>query len=164
MKIRPYQKADKANCLDIFSSNCPLYFDTAEYDLFSKWLDHQGGQTGYESPTYQDAEKDAYYVIENKNALLIACGGFYIYKNMPEARMAWGMVHAAFHAQSFGSTLYQYRKDAIKETWPQHKITLGTSQHTFKFYEKMGLKLINTIPAGYGPDLDQYNMEENQNK
>lgn len=29
----------------------------------------------------------------------------------------------------------------------------GTSQHTYSFYEKMGMTITANIKAGYGPDL-----------
>ena len=30
---------------------------------------------------------------------------------------------------------------------------------TFSFYQKMGMKVTQLIPSGYGPDIDRYDME-----
>ncbi len=160
MTIREYKIEDKEKCLDIFKSNCPKFFDNEEFELFEKWLDHQTSDTSiYQSPTYTDSERDVYYVIEVSEFGIIGCGGFYILKDQKEARLAWGMIHSGFHRQGFGTALYNYRKDIIKKDWPNHFLTLGTSQHTYSFYEKMGLTVDAITPAGYGPDLDKYDMK-----
>jgi N-acetylglutamate synthase-like GNAT family acetyltransferase len=161
MNIRNYTVEDKATCLSIFESNCPLFFDKAEYVLFENWLNHQANTSNeYKSPTYTNTEHDAFYVLEHPEHGIIACGGFYIVREINEARFAWGMVHANFHKQGYGTLLYKHRLNAIKTGWPNHKLSLGTSQHTYAFYAKMGMKVIETIKAGYGADLDRYDMEQ----
>ena len=159
MTIRKYNIEDKEKCLAVFRSNCPKFFDLSEFELFLNWLDHQTNElTNYQSPTYTNSEKDAYFVIEIPTVGVIACGGYYILKAENEARLAWGMIHANFHKQGYGTLLYNHRKEIIKNNWPNHLITLGTSQHTFPFYEKMGMKVTATIKSGYGPQLDRYDM------
>lgn len=160
MTIRGYKTEDKEKCLEIFKSNCPKYFDVSEETLFGRWLDHQGGDAGYQSPAYTNSEKDAYYVIEIPERGVIGCGGFYVLKDLKEARLAWGMVHASFHRKGFGSALYNFRRDVMKSGWPSYKITLGTSQHTYTFYRKMGMNVTAMMKAGYGADLDRYDMVE----
>jgi [ribosomal protein S18]-alanine N-acetyltransferase len=161
MTIREYKLKDKQNCIDIFQSNCPKFFDKDELQQFIAWLDHQADPGfPYQSPTYKNTEVDAYYVIEHPQSGLIACGGFYVLKNKPEARLAWGMVHSDFHNRSYGTALYEHRKTILKEKWPAHKITLLTSQHTNSFYEKMGLKVLTRQKDGFGPGLDQVDMTE----
>lgn len=158
VNIRAYQATDEQACLQIFNSNCPLYFDDSEYALFANWLKHQGTGAAYQSPTYSDALHDAFYVLTDAQNGTVACGGFYIVKNIPEARMAWGMVTASLHNKGYGKALFEYRKNCIQQTWPKHSITLGTSQHTFQFYEKMGMQVLQIIPQGYGPNLDRIDM------
>jgi predicted GNAT family N-acyltransferase len=161
MIIRDYKAEDKEACIKVFKSNCPKFFDESELDQFTKWLDHQEDQnSGYQSPTYTDSEKDAYYVIEKPENGIVACGGFYIITNSNEARLAWGMVHADFHKHGYGKMLYEHRYKKIKTSWPNRIITLGTSQHTYPFYEKMGMKVIASFKQGYGPDLDRYDMQQ----
>jgi len=157
--IREYTSSDKEKCLAIFESNCPTFFDVAERDMFINWLDHQEDhQAIYKSPTYTNSEKDAYYVVEDPVNGIIGCGGLYILKNEKEARLAWGMIHRDFHRMGYGTALYHYRKEMIQKDWPDHILTLGTSQHTFSFYQKVGMKVVATIKSGYGPDLDRYDM------
>lgn len=161
MKIRAYTPADKGKCLDVFKSNCPKYFDRSELELFERWLEHQASEHPvYQSPTYTNSERDAYYVIEIPVSGIIGCGGFYIVKDLPEARLAWGMIHVNFHRQGYGTALYQYRNDIIQREWPRHVLTLGTSQHTYSFYEKMGLTVTAIVKSGYGEDLDRYDMKQ----
>jgi ribosomal protein S18 acetylase RimI-like enzyme len=161
MLIREYKASDKEACLEIFKSNCPRFFDQSELSMFINWLNHQADSNiSYSSPAYSNSEKDAYYVIELQDGKIAGCGGFYILKGTKEARLAWGMIHADFHHKGYGAALYKQRRDVIKKYWPAHAITLGTSQHTYPFYEKMGMKVTASIKAGYGPDLDRYDMIE----
>jgi GNAT superfamily N-acetyltransferase len=160
MTIREYTPENKATCLDIFMSNCPKYFDKSEFALFDKWLDHLASENSiYQSATYSNSEKDAYYVIDIPKFGIIGCGGFYIDRELNEARLAWGMIHVNFHRKGFGTALYQYRKDIISRDWPNHLLTLGTSQYTYPFYEKMGLSVTSIVKSGYGEDFDRYDMK-----
>jgi len=160
MTIREYTLKDKEKCLEIFNSNCPKYFDQSEFELFENWLNHQVSQNSvYRSPTYSNSEMDAYYVIDSPEFGIMGCGGFYIDKELSEARLAWGMIHVNFHRKGLGTALYAYRKDIITRDWPNHVITLGTSQHTYSFYEKMGLSVTAMVKSGYGEDLDRYDMK-----
>lgn len=162
MTLRDYTTEDKEQCLAVFRSNCPLYFDESEYLLFAQWLDHQGNsEMGYQSPTYANTVQDCYYVVELPEIGIVGCGGFYIQNEPQEARLAWGMIHSSFHKQGYGTHLYKHRYHAIQLHWPNHQLTLGTSQHTFAFYEKMGFTVVDTIPSGYGEDLDRYDMKTN---
>lgn len=159
--IRNYQSTDKNQCLAVFQSNCPQYFDVAEYAMFEKWLDHQGNiDVEYSSPTYNDSKLDVYLVLCNDQNEILGCGGYYVLKDESEARLAWGMIHHNFHGEGHGRQLFDYRERDILKRFPDIKVTLGTSQHTFQFYEKMGMKVVEVIPKGYGPDLDQVNMEK----
>lgn len=161
--IRLYNQKDKLACQAIFESNCPKYFDHTEREMFLKWLDHQADSSiDYKSPTYTNSETDAYFVLELPVEGVIACAGFYILKEEKEARLAWGMIHSEHHQMGFGTMLYKHRRNIIKQNWPQHRITLGTSQHTFAFYQKMGMKVLAVIKSGYGESLDRYDMEDNE--
>lgn len=159
MTVREYKHQDKERCVEIFQSNCPQFFDKDELPLFKNWLDRLASENNaYKSPTYTNNEKDVYYVVEASEAGIVACGGFYIIKDSNEGRLAWGMVHANFHRQGYGTTLYNYRKESINRNWPNHTLVLGTSQHTYSFYEKMGMTTTAILKSGYGPSLDKYDM------
>ena len=159
MILREYKYEDKQDCIEVFSSNCPKFLHNSELDLFINWLDHRADKNGgYKSSRYTKSEKEAYFVIEHFQGGIIGCGGFYIIKDKPEARLAWGMIHADFHKQGYGTTLFYYRAGIIKKKWPNHTIKLMTSQHTYLFYKKMGMMVTASRKAGYGPDLDKYDM------
>lgn len=156
MIIRPYTIEDKQQCVEVFESNRPKFFDKEELPAFIKWLGVQGEGI---DPAYSNAEKDEYFVIE-ENKRIIACAGFYIVKGAKKANLAWGMIHSDFHKKGYGTTLYMFRKDVIRKQWPGYAITMGTSQHTYPFYEKMGMKVVASFKDGYGPSLDRLDMEE----
>lgn len=144
----------------VFDSNCPLYFDISERDMFAHWLKHQAdSRAEYKSPTYANAIYDEYVVIENEDAMIVGCGGFYVNQTETEARLAWGMIHSDFHGQGYGTALYEQRKHCIQAKWPGISICLGTSQHTFPFYEKMGFRVVSFEKSGYGAEIDKYEME-----
>lgn len=129
--------------------------------MFDSWLDHQvSDDSVYTSPTSTNSEKDAYFVIALPAEGIIGCGGFYIMKDQAEARLAWGMIHSEFHRRGFGTELYNYRSNIIKRDWPNHVLTLGTSQHAYTFYEKMGLTVTAIINSGYGEALDRFDMNK----
>lgn len=156
MIIRPYNKNDKQLCIDVFVSNLPKYFANEELPPFINWLDVQGNGSG---PAYGNSEKDEYYVVVD-NGTIVGCGGFYIVRGLNKANLAWGMIHNAYHKKGFGTALYEYRKNEIRKNYPDHIITLGTSQHTFPFYEHMGMKVVADLKDGYGVGIDRYDMEE----
>jgi len=161
VKIRKYLPSDFEGCMAVFDSNLPLYFDHSERAQFASWLEHCGNNAfEYQSPTYSNAEFDSYEVVENQEGQIVGCGGYYICKDLLEARLAWGMIHSGNHGKGIGTLLFQTRELEISKCYPNHRITLGTSQHTFHFYEKMGMEVIDIIPNGYGKNLDQINMEK----
>lgn len=155
MEIRTYTAADKNACIEVFKSNLPKYFDPAELPLFLAWLEKQ--EIG--EPGHSGSLEDHYYVLEMGEKGIVGCGGFYVANDADEVRFAWGMIHSGFHKHKLGTELSKFRILKMKEGWPNHKITLGTSQHTFPFYEKMGMKVVKIIPKGYGEELDRYDME-----
>ena len=160
MKIRKYSSKDIESCMKIFESNCPKYFDKSEHSLFEKWLLHQDDtNSSYCSPTYQNTLQDNYWVIINEVGSVVGCAGYYISNNPSEARLAWGMIHSEHQGKGYGKAIYQFRLEEIKANLPNFNITLGTSQHTFPFYAKMGMKVIQHIPQGYGSELDRFDME-----
>lgn len=152
--IRPYKPSDRNACLEIFESNCPKYFDQSERVYIERWLDAQDAG----EPTYPNSAGDHYFVLE-VDGRVIACGGFYLRKEEHTANIAWGMVSSYFHRQGYGRKLFQYRLNEIERHRPGAKIVLDTSQHTFGFFEKMGLKVQSITKDGYGTGLDRYDME-----
>jgi [ribosomal protein S18]-alanine N-acetyltransferase len=155
MLIRTYQPTDKSSCLQVFQSNCPAYFDPLEYALFEAWLDQRKQGT----PLYSNSECDYYYVMESEPGTIVGCGGFYLVKDKANAQLSWGMIHADFHKKGLGTALFKYRKEIIEKMDPPISLTLGTSQHTYRFYQKMGMDVTSITAKGYGEHLDKYEMK-----
>ena len=152
--IREYTTADRQACLGIFDSNCSQYFDPSEREYIENWLTAQDEGR----PTYPNSAGDRFYVLEYEGTV-IACGGFYLLKDEHAVSISWGMVHVGHHRKGFGRQLFQYRLDVIRKLRPDAKILLDTSQHTFGFFEKMGMKIKAVTKDGYGEGLDRYDME-----
>jgi GNAT superfamily N-acetyltransferase len=152
--IRAYNATDRQACLDIFDSNCPQYFAPSERKYIENWLTAQNE----ERPTYPNSAEDRFYVLEYEGKI-VACGGFYLLKDENSASISWGMVHADHHKKGFGRDLFQYRLEVVRQLRPGVKILLDTSQHTFGFFEKMGMKVKEVTEDGYGAGLDRYDME-----
>lgn len=140
--------------MDLFDSNCPPFFDYSERELFDNWL------TGIDIGIYarENIEISHFYVIE-LDGHLIACGGFYLLSDSSFARLSWGMVKRNWHKKGVGTLLFQFRFKELKKQYPNTKLVLDTSQHTFRFYEKMGFEVKKITSNGYGNGLDKYDME-----
>ncbi len=152
--IRPYLPKDRLACISIFKSNCPKYFNASELEGFKVWLDGQDqGKLAY-----GNSEAENYFVVLIKERI-VGCGGYYIKTENLEARMAWGMIHSDYHLKGSGKSLFQFRLEDIANKYPNSGISLDTSQHTFRFFERLGFEVNEIIPNGFGPGLDQYEMK-----
>jgi len=151
--IRPYLAKDKETCIEIFKNNCPKYFVDAELKDFEVWLNGQDQN----KLAYRNSNVEKYFVIE-KEKEIIGCGGFYIASDNLLASMAWGMIHHDFHKLRFGQELFTFRLDKIKNDFPNHNISLSTSQHTYRFFERFDFKVIKITTDGFGIGMDKYDM------
>ncbi|MCD6018844.1 MAG: hypothetical protein K0S53_1965 [Bacteroidetes bacterium] len=148
--IKPYLPEYKNRLLDIFKSNMPLYFAEEEFPLFSAFL-----------------EKDVFvkhYAVVFKDNILIGCGGIALnepgkYTTEPHVIMTWGMVHHDYHKQNFGKALLAFRISEAGKIYPGIKIALGTTQHTYRFFEKYGFKTVCFEKDHWAKGLDLYQME-----
>jgi N-acetylglutamate synthase-like GNAT family acetyltransferase len=141
----------KEALLEIFKSNMPLYFADEELPLFSTFLD-------------SDAANRGPYSIVFKNDIIVGCGGIALnqptkYTNEPHVIMTWGMVHNRNHKEGLGKVLLLHRIKQAKEIYHGIKIALGTTQHTFEFFEKYGFKTVAYEKDHWGKNLDLYQME-----
>ncbi len=163
MKFRSYQASDYESCMNIFDSNCPHYFDASEREAFNQWLQIQGDRNE-KSPlkAYPNTDLETYSVLVDENLNVVACCGYFMFNRNTEARFAWGMVHIDFHHKGIGTFFTKERIKDIKTHFPNAKITLATSQHTFEFYKHMGFETTEMIPNGFGVLLHKYEMELQQ--
>jgi ribosomal-protein-alanine N-acetyltransferase len=153
IRFRVYTSSDHESCVQIFSSNVPIFFDSIELEGFKSWLlskDH--GVKAHKTNVYE-----SYSVVELKG-LVIGCGGFYITENLTEARMAWGMINYNFHKKGIGRQFLEFRLRQIQQMNQVIPIALDTTQNTFRFFEKMGFKVTSIKKGYYTKGLDRYDM------
>jgi L-amino acid N-acyltransferase YncA len=155
MLIRPYTPADRQACIEIFKSNMPVFFAPHELGDFENWLTAKD----HVEIAYKSNESEYYYVVEQDN-LVVACGGFYIPQNCGEARMAWGMVENSLHKKGIGRQFLEFRINQIRLINPEIGIALDTTQHSYRFFEKLGFKVTKILKDAYAPGLDRYDMEK----
>lgn len=153
MLIRPYTHTDAVGCREIFISNMPKYFAEEEMEKLDNWLKALDTNT----PPYSSAEAIYFYILELKHEI-IGAAGFYLVKGENKAQLNWGMVHADYHNKGYGKLLFDYRVNKIKEIAPGRQVTLWTSQHTYSFFEKFGMKVESVTPNGFGYGFDKYVM------
>ncbi|AWO00990.1 hypothetical protein DLD77_04380 [Chitinophaga alhagiae] len=172
MIIRPYLPADKAGCLKAFESNIPRFFAPDELTDYAGWLDELAQrEPGVPPNKDEQAPSDAppgntpgaggvehYYVVE-ENGEVIGCGGFFADLQKREATMAWGLITNALHKKGLGKALFLYRLEKIREICPGSTIILDTTQHSCRFFEKLGFRTVRVSKDAYGPGLDRYDME-----
>lgn len=152
--IRRYEARDRAACVAIFGSNCPQYFDPSERELLLGWLDAcEQGRLRHATSLAEE-----FLVLERDGAVL-SCGGFYVLRTPQRASMVWGMVQREHHREGLGRELLVHRIELLRSSYPDHAITLDTSQHTAPFFERLGFRVTARKPDGYGPGLDRIDME-----
>lgn len=141
--IRPYQPSDKPHLIELIRLNTPPYFDKSEEALFSNYL---------------DCEREDYFVVEQSGSI-IGCGGLNYEYDKKEAVLSWGMIHPTYQGWGIGTQLTEHRIKYLKNAEGIDKLVVRTSQHTHKFYEKMGFKLIKVQENYWGHDLHLHYME-----
>lgn len=153
MVIHNYLPSDEFQVRGILLSNIPNgYFVLDDMKMLDNWITAQNKGI----PAYPPSVSDYFFVLETDK--VIGCAGFYVLEDERRTHFTWGMVDGAFHNKGLGKILFQYRVDKVKELYPGFKITLGTSQYTFKYFEKLGMKVESITPNGFGNNYDRYYM------
>lgn len=143
MRVRDYMPADHAACLKVFDGNVPEYFLPSERDDFSAFLHALTGP---------------YLVVEDATATVVACGGHAIEPGSGNARLCWGMARRDLHRTGLGRLLLDARLERIRAEGRAEVVELGTTQHTYAFFERRGFRTVSVEPEGYGPGMDRYEM------
>jgi N-acetylglutamate synthase-like GNAT family acetyltransferase len=146
VKLDEYTHADEADCLAIFDSNTPAFFAPQERETFQRFL--QGLAAPY-----------AYFVVRDEAGKTVACGGIKLEPSNGLAKLRWDMVAGALHGRHIGTFLTAGRLALIRRSAEIRTVRLWTSQHSYKFYEKMGFVVLHTTPDGIVPGMDEYAME-----
>jgi N-acetylglutamate synthase-like GNAT family acetyltransferase len=142
LHIREFDYKDAVKVLEIFKQNVPKYFAVSEVQEFEKYLEF---------------EIENYFVAEIEGEI-IGAGGVNFEKNKTIGKISWGFIKPEFQGFGFGSKLLKYRIDFLKSVTTVEKIALGTSQHTYMFYQKNGFVLKEIRKDYWAKDFDLYDM------
>lgn len=141
--IRKYSPEDLESVIAIFRSNIPKYFTPEEEDGLHDFLGDQA---------------EDYYVLE-LNGEVVGSGG--IARNdleNPTVSLCWGMVRKDHLGTGLGKLLTEFRIDLAQKKFAGLPPTIGTSQHTEGFYQKLGFHTVEHIPNGFAPGIDTCKM------
>lgn len=141
--IRPYTPSDKPELINLLHLNIPKYFDEAEAEGLVYYLDHQ---------------IEEYFVVEEDGST-IGCGGINYEDDSKTAVISWDIIHPQYQGKGLGRKLTEFRIQHIKSISTIQQIIVRTSQHTDKFYEKMGFKLIEIKKDYWAKGFDLYYMQ-----
>jgi [ribosomal protein S18]-alanine N-acetyltransferase len=141
--IRDYTPADQPAVLQLLRLNTPTYFaPEEEQDLVH----------------YLEQEREHYFVLEVNNQL-VGCGGFNFSGDPTTGKISWDLLHPDFQRQSLGSQLLTYRIAQLQQFTGLQKIIVRTSQLAYRFYEKQGFTLVQTVDDYWGKGFHLYAME-----
>ncbi|MDP9759631.1 MULTISPECIES: GNAT family N-acetyltransferase [Agrobacterium] len=142
---RSYRSEDFNACLAIFDGNVPTFFSQDERVEFAQFLDDLGSSTSS-------------YLVITLHGRIVACGGLSIGPTPTIASLSWGMVDPAHHRQGLGTRLTYERLKLARSSAEIAEVVLATSQHTSRFYERHGFRVVETTPNGFAAGLDRYDM------
>jgi len=143
LEIRRYTKYDKVSVIELLSANTPDFFDLSEEkDL----------------KVYLEKEVEDYFVVE-ENHELIGAGGINYFPEERTARISWDIVKPDSQGKGIGKKLTEYRLNHLKNNNKVDLIVVRTTQLVFKFYEKMGFKLMKVEKDFWAKGFDLYLME-----
>ena len=143
ISIREYETKDKNEIINLIRLNTPEFFAAdEEKDLIQ----------------YLETERDLYYVLLY-NGKIVGCGGINFTENKTIGKISWDIFHPNYQGKSLGTKLLKHRIDILSSIDSIQKITVRTSQVAYKFYEKQGFALVETIKDYWEEGFDLYNME-----
>ena len=143
ISVRDYVAADRDACLRLFGGNVPDFFAEVERPEYCDFLDALPGP---------------YFVVEDEQHRVIACGGYAIEPDTGRADLCWGMVKRELQGRGIGRFLLQERLRRMLRAPEVTAVHLDTSQRTRGYYERIGFRVLRVTPNGYAPGLDRCDM------
>lgn len=143
MLLRSHLREDRDGCLAAFDSNVPSFFAPSERDGYVEYLDHDLPRERIES-----------LVVEADGAL-VATGGVGLRDG--EARMCWGIVHAAHHGRHLGECFLLARL-LLGAAAGADRAGLDTIPKTTTFFARHGFSVVREVDDGYGPGIHRRDM------
>lgn len=148
MNIRSYTASDNNALLELLRLNTPEYFAPEEEPDFIEYLAHR---------------IDRYFVAET-DGRIIGCGGVNLTDNGKTARISWDIVHPESHGTGVGRALLQFRIEQIRAIPGIERISVRTSQLAYRFYERFGFEVRETVADYWAEGFDLYHMERSVEK
>lgn len=141
--IIPFTKKHIADLLVLFEGNIPEYFDVSEKPQFENYL--------------QKSPKNYFVSLEDGH---IKGAGGYAFESAIEGRIVWLLVDRNKHSKGIGRELMNYFENEIKMDSKVELISLMTSQHTDKFYEKLNYITTRKEDNFWAKGMHLYYMEK----
>lgn len=139
--LRPYQKSDFEQIINLFLLNTPEYFCPPEQEDLERFLKN---------------EIENFYVIDEDGKVL-ATGGSNIKGDV--GYLSWYIVHPEYQGKGLGSQLAHKNLDILRANPDLNGIKVRTSQLVYSFYEKLGFVLISTTDNYWGEGMHLYEMD-----
>ena len=127
----------------MFDSNVPRFFREEERPGFEAFLDELPGP---------------YLVLLDEEGSVVGCGGYAQRPGSDAVDLCWGMVHRDRQGEGLGRLLTEKRLEHARAGPGVRTVALETSQHTVRFYGRLGFRATGTEPDGYAPGLDRVTM------
>ena len=141
--IRNYTKKDKSTLIELLRQNTPEYFDPSEEREFINYLDN---------------EVEDYFVYE-EHSKIIGAGGINYFMKDNSARISWDMIASKSQGRGVGKKLTLHRINLLMRNPKIDIISVRTSQHAYKFYEKLGFEIEKIEKDYWAKNFDLYLME-----
>jgi ribosomal-protein-alanine N-acetyltransferase len=138
--VRLYHHTDFPVVLELFKKNCPAYFDISEIGDLREYL---------------QANEKTYYLFEDNNKILGACG--YYLEAKDQGRISWVFTDPENQKKGIGKQLVLY---CIKEMQARRtkNIRVWTSDRAYLFFEKLGFAVERIEPDYWAGRFDLYLM------
>jgi len=147
LNIRRYLPEDKELVLQLLDLNTPKFFDEAEREDFNHYLEE---------------EIEDYFLVEDANEVL-GVGGINYFLEERIARISWDIIKPNAQGKGIGGLLTKHRIRYLNQNNKIDTIVVRTTQLVFKFYEKMGFKLVEIKKDFWADGFDLYQMELDNN-
>ena len=141
--IRPFNVADTASLLQLFSWNTPEYFGEEELPHFETYL--------ASSPTN-------FFVMEI-DGIVVGCAGYGYHAATHTGQVSWFVFHPEYQGQGLGTKILNFCLIQLKKEQEMQKIIVRTSQLVEGFFSKAGFKTTHQEKDYWAPGYDLYLME-----
>lgn len=143
LTFKPYTAERHDECIELFKSNVPKFFDASETDDYSNYLKQHGGED------YWCA------FIQNQ---LVGAGGIFVRPN-GVGRLVWGMIRQDLHRKGYGKQLIVFRLKKLASIPGVETIQLDTTQYNPGFFRRFGFCEVSVKENFYCPGLHSHEME-----